>query len=114
MLEYLKGIRLLHADVGPVRPTDYAWNKHHPQPEAAVVIIGGPTVAGNLPAGEAERILRRVDRNFIALTCTVPMEEIEDLPPSMKPHIVGEPRTWVRLFSHLSHAVDYYNRAHRP
>jgi hypothetical protein len=48
---------LLHADVGPVRPVDYAWNMHHPRPEAATD-AGGPTVVGNLPAGEIERVLR--------------------------------------------------------
>jgi hypothetical protein len=107
------GIRLLHADVGPVRPVDYARNMHRSFPEAAVA-VGGPAVAGNLLAGEAERVLRRVEWNFTALTRTVPMAEIEDLPPSLQPHVVGAPRTWVRLFRRLAHAVDYYNRAHRP
>jgi hypothetical protein len=80
----------------------------------APATIGGPTAAGDLPAGEAERVLRRVERNFTALTRMVPMEEIEDLPPSMQPHVVGAPQTWVRLFQHLENAVDQYNRAHRP
>jgi hypothetical protein len=65
-------------------------------------------------SGEAERVLRRVERNFTSLTRTVPMVEIEDLPPSMQPHVVGAPRTWVRLFRHLANVVDHYNRAHRP
>jgi hypothetical protein len=52
------GERLLHADVGPMRPTDYARNRHRPWPESAVVTTGGVAVAGNLPAGEAERVLR--------------------------------------------------------
>jgi hypothetical protein len=99
--------------VGTVRPTDYAWNKRRPQPEAAAA-TGGPTVVGNLPVKEAERVLRRVERNFTTLTRTVPMAEIEDLPPSMQPHVVGAPRTWVQLFRRLAHAMDYYNRAHRP
>jgi hypothetical protein len=60
MLEYLTGIRLLHVDVGPVRPIDYAWNKHRPWSEAAAAATGGETVAGNLPAGEAERVLSQV------------------------------------------------------
>jgi hypothetical protein len=42
------------------------------------------------------------------------MAEIEDLPPSMQPHVVGAPWTWVRLIRHLSHAVDDYNRSHKP
>ena len=50
------------------------------------------------PAREAERFLRRVERNLIALTRAVPMSEIEDLPPSMQPHVIGVPRTWVQLF----------------
>ena len=114
MPEYLTGICLLHIDVGPMRPADYARNKRHPHPEATVVTPGGETVAGNLPAGEAERVLRRVERNFTALTCTVPMAEIENLPPSMQPHVVGAPQTWVHLFRRLARAVDDYNRAHRP
>jgi hypothetical protein len=114
MPEYLTDICLLHADVGPVRPAYYAWNKCHPWPEAVAAAAGGPTVAGNLPAGETERVLRRVERNFTALTRTVPMAEIEDLPPSMQPHVVGAPQMWVRLFRCLAHAVDQYNRAHRP
>jgi hypothetical protein len=100
MPEYLTDKRLLHADVGPV-------------PEAAAADAGGVAVAGNLPFGEAERVLRRVEY-FTALTRIVPMVEIEDLLPSMQPHVVGAPRTWVRLFRHLAHAVDDYNRVHRP
>jgi hypothetical protein len=105
---------LLCADVGPVRPADYARNRRRPRPGAAPAAAGGPTTAGELPAGEAERVLRRVERNFTSLTRTVPMAEIEDLPPSMQPHVVGAPRTWVRLFRRLENVVDHYNRAHRP
>jgi hypothetical protein len=114
MPEYLTGKHSLHADVGPVRPVDYAQNRHRPWPEATATTIGGEAVAGNLPIGEVERVLIQVERNFIVLTRTVPMKEIEDLPPSMQPHVVGAPRTWVRLFRHLSRVVDDYNRAHRP
>ena len=52
------GERLLHADVGPVRPADYAWNRRCPWPEAAAAAARGAAVAGNLPAGEAEKVLR--------------------------------------------------------
>ena len=86
---------VLFADVGPVLPVDYARNRRCPWPEAAAVATGGGAVAGNLPAGEAKRVLRRVERNFTALTSIVPMAEIEDLSPSMQPHVVGAPRTWV-------------------
>ena len=113
MPEYLTGKHLLHVDVGPMRPTDYARNRHRPRPEAAAAAAGGATVVGNLLVGGAERVLRRIVWNFTVLTRTVPMAEIEDLPPSMQTHVVGAPRTWVRLFRHLSHVVDYYNRAHR-
>jgi hypothetical protein len=95
MPEYLTGKLLLHVDVGPVRPIDYARNRRRPWPEVAAAAARGATVAGNLPAGEAERVLRRIERNFTALTRTVPMAEIEDLPPSMQPHVVGAPRTWI-------------------
>jgi hypothetical protein len=114
MPEYLTDIHLLYADVGLVQPVDFAQNRHHPRPEATTVVAGGPAVVGNLPVREAERVLRQVEQNFTALTCTVPMAEIKDLPPSMQPHVVGAPQTWVRLFKHLSHVVDYYNKAHRP
>jgi hypothetical protein len=91
MLEYLTGICLLHANVGPMQPADYARNRCHPQPEATAATAEGPTVV----AGEAERVLRRVERNFTVLTRIVPMAEIEDLLPSMQPHVVGAPRMWV-------------------
>jgi len=100
--------------VGPVRPANYALNMRHPRPEATATTIGGEVVGGNLPAGEVERVLRRIEKNFIVLTRTVLMAEIEDLPPSMQPHVMGPPRTWVRLFRRLARAVDDYNRAHMP
>jgi hypothetical protein len=58
MPEYLTDKRLLHADVGPVQPINYARNRRHPRPEAAAAAAGGAAVAGNLPAGEAKRVLR--------------------------------------------------------
>jgi hypothetical protein len=108
------GERSLHEDMGPVRPADYARNRRRPWPEATAVAAGAAAVARNLPTGEAERVLRQIERNFTALTRTVPMAEIEDLPPSLQTHIVGVPQTWVRLFRHLGQAVHDYNRAHRP
>jgi len=105
---------VLLADVGPVRPADFARNRRCPRPEAAAVAARGVQVAGNPPAGEAKRCLRRVERNFTDLTRTVPMIEIEDLSPSMQTHLVGLPRTWVRLFRRLGRAVHEYNRAHKP
>jgi hypothetical protein len=58
MTEYLTGKCLLHADVGPVRPVDYARNRRRPWPEVAAATAGGEIVAGNLPVGEVERVLR--------------------------------------------------------
>jgi hypothetical protein len=89
----------LCADVGLVQPPDYARNIHHPRSGAAPAVAGGLAVAGDLPDREAERVLRQVERNFIVITRTVPMAEIEDLPPSMQPHVVGAPRMWVRLLT---------------
>jgi hypothetical protein len=97
---------LLCADVEPVRPVNYARNRHLPRPGAAPVATGGPTAAGELPVGLAERVLRRVERNFTFLTRMVPMVDIEDLLPSMQPHVVGAPQTWVRLFQGLENVVD--------
>jgi hypothetical protein len=82
--------------------------QYQPQPPDQQQAAGGP------PAGEAERVLRRVERNLTALTRAVPMAEIEDLPPSMQPHVVGVPRTWVQLFRHLENVVVHYGRANRP
>jgi hypothetical protein len=48
MPEYLTDIRLLHADVGPVRPVDYARNRRRPRLEATDATAVGPTVARNL------------------------------------------------------------------
>jgi hypothetical protein len=56
--EYLTDLCLLCADVGPVRPVDYARNRRRPRPEATPAAAGGPTTAGVPPAGEAERVLR--------------------------------------------------------
>jgi hypothetical protein len=63
----------------------------HPRPGAAPAATGGLTIARDLPVEEAERVLRQVERNFTALTRMVLMAEIEDLPPSIQPHVVGEP-----------------------
>ena len=105
---------VLHADVGPVRPANFAQNRRRPRPEAAAATARGVAVAGNPPAGEAERALRQVEQNFTELTRIVPMIEIEDMPIPMQRHMVGLPRTWVRLFRRLGRAVHEYNRAHRP
>jgi hypothetical protein len=93
---------------------DYARNRRHPQLGAAPITAGGPIVVGDLPAGEAERVLRQVERNFTVLTCTIPMVEMENLSPLMQPHVVGAPQMWVRLFQRLDNVVDQYNRAHMP
>jgi hypothetical protein len=74
---------VLRADVGPVWPADFVRNRHRPWPEAAAAAARGVAAAGNPPTREAERALRWIERNFTELTCTVPMIEIEDLPPSM-------------------------------
>jgi hypothetical protein len=112
--KYLTDMCSLCANVGPVQPTNYARNRRCPRPGVIPTTAGGPIVGGDLPAGEDERLLRRFERNFIALTRMVPMAEIEDMPPSMQPHVVGAPQMWVRLFRRLSNAVEKYNRAHRP
>ena len=105
---------VLHADVGPVRPANFVRNRCRPRPEAAAAAARGVAVAGNPPAGEAERALRQIEQNFTELTRTVPMIEIEDMPIPMQRHMVGLPQTWVRLFRQLGQAVRDYNRAHRP
>ena len=101
-------------DVGPVQPANFARNRRRPRPEAAAAAARGVAVAGNPPAGEAERALRQIEQNFTELTRTVPMIEIEDMPIPMQRYMVGLPRTWVRLFRCLAQGVHDYNRSHRP
>jgi hypothetical protein len=105
---------VLYADVGPVRPANFAQNRRRPRPEAAAAAAKGIAVAGNPPAGEAERALRQIEQKFTELTRTVPMIEIEDMPILMQRHMVGLPWTWVRLFRRLGRVVRDYNRAHQP
>ena len=56
--EYLTDMCLLCADVGPVRPADYARNRRRPQLGAAPATTRGLVGARDLPAGDAERVLR--------------------------------------------------------
>ena len=49
---------LLCVDVGLVRPAYYARNRRHPRLGAAPATTGGPAAAGEIPSGEAERVLR--------------------------------------------------------
>jgi hypothetical protein len=56
--EHLTDMCLLCADVGPVQPMDYVRNKRRPQPGAAPTAAGEPIAAGELPTGEAERVMR--------------------------------------------------------
>jgi hypothetical protein len=56
--EYLTDMCLLCADVGLVKLADYARNMCRPWPRAAPATAGGPTTTGEIPFGEAERVLR--------------------------------------------------------
>jgi hypothetical protein len=105
---------LLCANVGPVRPTEFTRTRWRPRPKAGPAAVGGLEAAGGPPAEEAERVLKRVERNLTVLTRTTPMEEIKDLPPSMQTHVFGVPRTWVQLFRCLANVVVHYGRANRP
>jgi hypothetical protein len=99
---------LLRANVGPVHPIDFARSRCHPRLEVGPLVVGGP------PAREVDRVLRQVEWNLTALTSIVPMAEIEELPMSMQPHVVGVPRTWVHLFRRLANVIFHYGRANRP
>jgi hypothetical protein len=105
---------LLCTDVGPMCPADFSRIKRRPRPKVGTVAATGPAAAARVhPAREAERVLRWVEWNLTALTRTVPMEEIEDLPPSIQPHVFGVPRTWVQLFQHLENVIVHYGKANR-
>jgi hypothetical protein len=60
MLEYLTDMCLFHADVEPVQSVDNAKNRSCPWPGATPTTVGGPTTGEDLPAKEAERVLRQV------------------------------------------------------
>jgi hypothetical protein len=90
--ECLACMYFLCAYVGPVHPTDCFRNRRRPRPKDGVIGATGPAGAvDGPPTDEAERVLRWVERNLTALTRAVPMVEIEDMPPSMQPHVVGAP-----------------------
>jgi hypothetical protein len=94
--EYMKLTYLLCTDVGPVCPTDFLRTRWHPRLEVGPAgAVGLAEIVGGPPSEKAKRVLRRVQRNLIVLTHIVPMVEIEDLSPSMQPHVVGVPWTWV-------------------
>jgi hypothetical protein len=113
--KYLTTMYLLCTDVGPVCPAEFARMRWHPRLEGApTAVVGLAVEVGEPPAREAERVLIQVERNLTALTHTVPMAEIEDLPPSMQLHVVGLPRTWVHLFQHSENVFVPYGRANKP
>ena len=113
--EYLTSMYLLCASVGPVRPVDFARTRWRPRPKAgpSAVVRTTATMGGSL-AREAERVLRWVEQNLTALTRTVPMVEIEDLPLSMQPHVVGVPQTWVQLLWNLTNVVVHHGMDNKP
>jgi len=98
---------LLCTDVGPVHPVDFSRTRQCLRPEAVPATVVGPaaTATEGPPA---------VEHNLTTLTHAVPMAEIEDLPPSMHPHVVGMPWTWVQLFQCLENIIVHYGRANRP
>jgi hypothetical protein len=106
---------MLYTDVGPVRLINFSRTRRHPRlEEVPTTAVRPATAAGGPLVVEAERVLRRVERNLTALTRAVPMDEIEDLLPSMQPHVVGVPQTCVQLFRHLENVVVHYGRDNRP
>jgi hypothetical protein len=115
ILEYLKIVYLLCTDVGLVHPTDFLRTRCRPQPkERPATTVEPTTVVGGPPARDAERVLRQVEWNLTTLTHIVPIVEIKDLSPSMKPHVVWVPWTLVQLFQHLVNVIVHYVRANRP
>jgi hypothetical protein len=99
---------------GLVHLAHFMKTRWSPRPKVGQDIASGLAVAGGPPTKEAQRVLRRMERNLIVLTHTVPMTDIKDLPPSMQTHVIGVPRTWVQLFRCLDNIVVHYCRANRP
>jgi hypothetical protein len=113
-IRVLTFVYLLCKYVGPVFPMDFTRTRRRPQIEVGPTTTGEPIAAGGPVVGEAERVLRWVECNLTMLTCTIPMDEIKNLPPSMQPQVVGVPQTWVQLFRRLANTVFHYGRANRP
>jgi hypothetical protein len=68
-----------------MRPVDFPRHKHQGRGKAE-------------SSDDAVRTLWSMGRNMEALTHSVPMEIIDDLPVGMQHHVVGVPQTWVLLF----------------
>lgn len=84
-------------DVGPVRPEGkprHMWRSRVPD------------------AGEADRVLRQVERHLDRLITVVPPAEIEDLPVAYQRQVTRVPRTWIRLFRHVAQAALCYRQVH--
>jgi hypothetical protein len=88
-----------HADRAPTRPTDVPRHSHRGRDEVG-------------PSDDAARTLRNMGRNLETLTHSIQMATIDDLPVGMQRHVVGLPRTWVRLLWRLANVVVFYDRAH--
>ena len=68
----------VYADVGPRRPDGFP---HHRQRERGDDIVGV----------DEERMLQNIHTNFVRLTHTIPMAQVEDLPEAMQRQVVGVP-----------------------
>ena len=85
------------ADVGPVR---LEWKPRHMRRSRV------------LDAGEADRVLRQVERHLDRLTTAISPAEIEDLPVAYQRQVIRVPRTWIRLFRRVAQATLCYKEVH--
>ena len=63
-------------------------------------------------AGETNQVFHQVQRHLDHLTTAMLMAEIEDLPVAYQRHVIGVPRTWIRLFRRVAQVVLCYSEVH--
>ena len=61
---------------------------------------------------DAEQTLHNIHNKFSRLTQRVQIVQVEDFPEATQQHVVGVPRTWVRLFWRLANAIVCYHDHH--
>ena len=68
----------MHADVGPRWPEGFPCHRRRGR---------GDEITGV----DVERTLQSIHTNFVLLTHTIPMAQVEDLPEAMQRQVVGTP-----------------------
>ena len=91
----------LCADVGPWRPEGFPCHRRRGR---------GDDITGV----DADRMLQSIYTNFVRLTHSVPMVQVEDFPKAMQCQVAGVPQAWVGLFRRLARSVVIYHDQNPP